>query len=353
MKKKVLILYNNLFHYRIPIFNLLAERYDLTVAYSLGKESGEDLKFEIVKLPVLKFKRLVVHTDNIFRICQDFDVVIAYGDIAFIRYSTLACHRKRTFKIIFWSIGVSASYVKRFDQIKKWDKLRDFFYKKADALVFYSDYPISGYLERGFQKEKLFVAPNTVKVEESREAHIQKDTILFIGTLYLQKGLLSLLENYKSALAIDKTLPILNIIGGGDEFKTVKNWITLNNVRENIILLGPIFDQSQKARLFQKAIACISPEQAGLSVLESMGYGVPFITGKDSITGGERLNIINGVNGVLFDNRSQLCEIILDISKSPQKYITMGQNAQDYYWRFRKPLDMVNGLSDAIQYVLK
>ena len=121
MKKKVLILYNNLFHYRIPIFNLLAERYDLTVAYSFGNAPGDDLKFQIVKLPVLKFKRLVVHTDNIFRICQDFDVVIAYGDIAFLKYSTLAWHKKRKFKIIFWSIGVSACYAKKFDQIKKWD----------------------------------------------------------------------------------------------------------------------------------------------------------------------------------------------------------------------------------------
>jgi len=220
MKKKVLILYSNLFHYRISIFNILAERYDLAVAFSLGEDATEDLNFQTIKLPILKFKRVVVHKDNIFKLCQNFDVVIAYGDIAWLKYSTLPWHRKRRFKIIFWSIGVSASYKKRFNEIKKWDKVRDFFYKKADALVFYSDYPIPGYLERGFQKEKLFVAPNTVQVEESGEAQIQKDSILFIGTLYLQKGLLSLLENYKSALAIDKTIPVLNIIGGGDEFET-------------------------------------------------------------------------------------------------------------------------------------
>lgn len=353
MKKKVLILYNNLFHYRIPIFNILAERYDLTVAFSFGNETSEDLKFKTLKLPALKFKRVVVHKDNIYKLCQNFDVVIAFGDIAWLKYSTLPWHKKRRFKIIFWSIGVSASYKKRFNEIKKWDTVRDIFYKKADALVFYSDYPIPLYLERGFQKEKLFVAPNTVQVEESREAQIQKDSILFIGTLYLQKRLLLLLENYKSALAIDKSLPVLNIIGGGAEFETVETWINVNNAEKNIILHGPIFDLTQKARFFHKAFACISPGQAGLSVLESMGYGVPFITGKDSITGGERLNIASGLNGVLFDNINQLHEIILDISRFPQKYIEMGQNAHDYYWRCRKPSDMASGLCDAIQYVLK
>lgn len=353
MKKKVLILYSNLFHYRISIFNILAERYDLAVAFSLGEDATEDLNFQTIKLPILKFKRVVVHKDNIFKLCQNFDVVIAYGDIAWLKYSTLPWHRKRRFKIIFWSIGVSASYKKRFNEIKKWDKVRDFFYKKADALVFYSDYPIPGYLERGFQKEKLFVAPNTVQVEESGEAQIQKDSILFIGTLYLQKGLLSLLENYKSALAIDKTIPVLNIIGGGDEFETVSTWVTENKMKKNIILHGPIFDVAQKAKFFYKALACISPEQAGLSVLESMGYGVPFVTSKDANTGGERLNITSGLNGVLFDNTNQLSEIILDISRSPQKYIEMGQNAHDYYWRCRKPSDMASGLCEAIQYVLK
>ena len=41
-KKKVLILYNKLFHYRIPIFNILADKYDLTVVYSY-KANEKDL----------------------------------------------------------------------------------------------------------------------------------------------------------------------------------------------------------------------------------------------------------------------------------------------------------------------
>ena len=95
MKKKVLILYYNLLHYRIPIFSILAERYDLTVAYSFGEATTEVLNFNTLKLPALKFKRIVVHKDNVFELCQKFDVVIAYGDIAFLKYSTLPWHRKR------------------------------------------------------------------------------------------------------------------------------------------------------------------------------------------------------------------------------------------------------------------
>lgn len=350
---KVLILYNQLFHYRIPIFNLLAENVDLTVAYSLGFGNEENVNFKVLKLPVYKFGRFVFHNENILKLCNKYDVVIAYGDIAWLKLSTLPFRRYRKFKIIFWSIGVSASYDKAFDSIKRWDKMRDFFYKKADALIFYTDYPIKKYLTRGYFKEKMFVAPNTVEVFSNNDMDIKKNSILFIGTLYMQKGLLALLENYKAALSKNSSVPVLDVVGGGEEFNTIQDWIETNNLSKNVTLHGAIYDIEAKASLFAKSFACISPNQAGLSVLESMGYGVPFITKKDSITGGERLNIISNENGVLFEDESQLTDIILDITANPQKYIQMGTNAKNYYRQCRKPIDMANGLFDAIQYVLK
>lgn len=353
-KKKVLILYNNLFHYRIPIFNLLADKCKLTVAFSIGLNTKEDVKFDIVNLPIIKYKRFVIHKDNIFGLCEKFDVVIAYGDIAWLKLSTLPFYKKRNFKIIFWSPGVSASYDKKFDSVTKWDSIRDFFYKKADALIFYTDYPISKYISRGFQKDKLFVAPNTVEVcNDFENKIINKDSLLFIGTLYMQKGILTLLENYKYAYDINPEILPLNIIGGGDELEKVNNWIIENKLDKKIFLRGPIFDLTEKSLYFKRAFACISPVQAGLSVLESMGYGVSFITMNDAITGGERLNIQNGVNGVLLDDTSQLKNVILDITEDQVKYLRMGQNALKYYNNSHRPENMANGLFNAVEFVLK
>ena len=71
----------------------------------------------------------------------------------------------------------------------------------------------------------------------------------------------------------------------------------------------------------------------------------------DSITGGERLNIENGDNGILMNDLSELKKIILDISKNREKYIEMGQNAKNYYIEKTKPIDMANGLLKAINFV--
>ncbi|EAR12270.1 putative glycosyltransferase [Polaribacter irgensii 23-P] len=352
--KKVLILYNNLFHYRIPIFNLLAEKCDLTVGFSLGSNTNEDCKFKIIQLPIIKINRFVLHKDNIYKLCENFDVVIAYGDIAWLSFSTLTLYKNKSFKIIYWSPGVSASYDKKFDTVKRWDRIRDFFYKKADALIFYTDYPIRKYLNRGFLEEKLFVAPNTVEVCKSLEVKGKtKDSILFIGTLYMQKGILTLLENYKAAFEVNPNILPLNIIGGGIEFEKVNNWIVENNLDKKILLRGSIFNIVEKYFYFEKAFACISPVQAGLSVLESMGCGVAFVTMNNSITGGERLNIKNGFNGVLLENTDQLKSVILDITKNSEKYAKMGKNGLEYYNNSHKPQDMANGLYSAIKFVSK
>jgi glycosyltransferase involved in cell wall biosynthesis len=106
--------------------------------------------------------------------------------------------------------------------------------------------------------------------------------------------------------------------------------------------------------MFQKTLACISPLQGGLSVLESMGYGVPYITDANAITGGEAFNIVDGKTGLRVNNMSidKLKDIILDISSNKQKYIEMGNNAYKHYWSCRKPEDMAQGVIDAIEYAI-
>lgn len=351
-KKKVLILYNKLFHYRIPIFNILAEKVNLTVAYSQGEGSTQDLNFKIIKLPIYKYKRFVLHKNNIYKICQNYDVVIAYGDIAWLSLSTLTFYPNRNFKIIFWSIGVSASYDKKYDAISKWDRIRNFFYRKADALIFYTDYPFKKYINNNFDINRLFVACNTVEVSNNGKNDYIKDSLLFIGTLYMQKGILNLLESYNNAYKINSNILSLNIVGGGADFNLVEKWIKENGLSEKIFLHGPVYDIHAKAVFFKKAFACISPMQAGLSVLESMGYGVPFITMHDSITGGERLNIHNGKNGILLSDISELSDVLIDITYNSEKYLEMGRNAIEYYNNYRTPEHMANGLLAAINYVL-
>jgi glycosyltransferase involved in cell wall biosynthesis len=349
---KIIILYNKIFHYRIPVWNELAKLCDLTVTYSEGDGNVPDnmeANFKIMHLPVSRIKGIVLQKTKVRKLCRNYDAVIAYGNIAWLKYSTLPWFNK--IPVIYHTIGVSASYGKGFDEHKEWDRVRNFFYSKADALAFYTDYPIQKYEKLGIPREKMFVAPNTVAVSPIKEA-VKKDTLLVIGTLYREKGIQSLLDVYKELRPICK-LPMLNIIGKGPDYDLISKWIQDNNMQDLIILRGAIYDINVKAKYFAQALACISPKQAGLTVLESMGYGVPFVSTKNAITGGELLNVHNGVDGVVMNSENDLSSVVKDISDHPEKYITMGEKAKEFYDNNRTPMHMAQGFWDAIQYVMR
>jgi glycosyltransferase involved in cell wall biosynthesis len=351
-KPRVIVLYNKIFHYRIPVWNLLAEKCDLTVAYSDGDgkvPDGLTCKFQIMYLPYRKMGKFIVHKANIRKLAKNYDAVVAYGDIAWLKYSTLPWLNNT--KVVYHTLGVSASYDKGYDSHHEWDKIRKFFYSKANALAFYTSFPIEKYAKMGIPREKMFEAPNTVEVHPIEDV-IEKDSLLFIGTLYRQKGLQSLLNAYLD-LRGEELLPKLRIIGKGPDSDLISKWIKDNHMEGLIEMMGAIYDIDEKARYFSKAFACISPQQAGLSVLESMGYGVPFVTSKNAITGGELQNIHNGVDGVIMDNESQLSEVIKDIAEHKEKYIEMGEKAQLYYNENRTPQHMANGLWNAISYAIE
>lgn len=349
VKHKVIIVNEKLMDYRIPIYDILADKYDLTVAYSYPFKGEYGGKFKHLQLRTpRKAGPFFLHPDSVHNICEQFEVAIVLGEIRRLSLALLP-FRKRKYKMAFWTIGVSTEH--GFDECKRMDFARDYIYKKAEACIFYTDYARDRAIRKGYDPEATFVANNTVKVLPL-EQNSKKESYLFIGTLRAGKGLSILLESYKKAYETNRDIPHLNIVGGGDEYAAIKKWIEDAGLTGKISLAGPVYDKEIKRGFFQRAHVCISPSQAGLSVLESMGYGVPFVTMHNAYTGGERLNIHDGVDGVLLKQEGDLVELLLDVATRPERYKEMGDRAHEYYWRERKPERMAQGLSDAIDYLL-
>lgn len=351
-KIKVLKLEKLLKHYNVPVNNLLNETFDYTVLYSKEcDDNGKaDWKFNSIYEPLPpKGIRWLSFFWKVAKICRHYDVVIGLPD-----YYPL-CLLPRKYKFIFWSIGVPASYSIHFgDGTEKEYRKRTAMEKHANANIFYTEEAKKLRIEHGYDGPKIFVAHNTTQVLKREFTSEGKDSVLFIGSLHAAKGIQVLLDAYKAAYSENKELVRLNIVGGGDPLPEIRKWVKDNSLEDVINVLGPIYDEEKKADLFKKSLACISPLQAGLSVLESMGYGVPFITDANAITGGEAYNIKDGKTGYRIEglNVERLKKSILDITANPEKYKRMGRNAYDYYWSCRKPEDMAQGVIDAVNYVI-
>lgn len=351
MKIKVLIVYNRVWSYRERVFEYLNDEFDLTVGYSDASYLGKEYSFKTIYLPVRKIGPFEMHYDNLHKICSNYDVVIGISNIRWISLMALS-FRKRRYKIGYWGIGVTASYENKFDSKSTWDRIRFFIGKRCDFLIFYSSYPIERYIAGGVKSAKLFVANNTTEVGNCFGDADRKKNFLFIGTLYKQKGFEELLLAYARLFKRYPNSPDLLIIGDGPEKDLLLNLISVNGLHGKVKLLGKMYDKQQISDVFDTALACISPNQAGLSVLNAMGNKTIFVTRKNAITGGEIFNIENYENGIVIPEEESLESTLEWIINNTDKVAEMNSNAFEYYSLNRTPYQMADSIKNAIKFCI-
>jgi len=163
----------------------------------------------------------------------------------------------------------------------------------------------------------------------------KSNKLLFIGSLNKRKRLDILFHSLKIAKE-DGYEYILEVIGDGAEKSQLKTLVHNLGISNNVNFHGHVSDQSHKHKIVKGCVLSISLGQAGLSILESMSFGLPFFTAKNAISGGEIENIIDEYNGFLIDDYNnpkfvalKLIKITTDISLNE-----ISNNAFDYFSNF-------------------
>lgn len=353
-KPKVLLIQEELKNYRDPIYSLINEQVDLTVGYTKSTDLLES-SYPIIPLPHRMIGSIIWHK-GFRKLINQFDVVVFVPHFRMIRVATLPLVPHKP-KLVTWSLGVHASYKRLYDLSKKpdWqDRLFEYIQDHADACVFYMPEPIAYWKKyKGIDDSKYFVAHNTVAIAPYDEAEAkERNIILFVGTLYKQKGVGELIECYAKAKEKVGKLPTLKIIGKGPERDSIEVRVKELDLTNDVELTGAIYEESKLKNYFVKSIICVSPKQAGLSVLKSLGYGVPFVTRTNAISGGEKTNINNGKTGFFYDTEEELTDIIAKTATEPEKYAAMSDAARKYYKEEASPDAMAQGVVDAIRYAL-
>ena len=148
---------------------------------------------------------------------------------------------------------------------------------------------------------------------------------------------------------IDEKIKLV-FIGDGEDMTNLKKLVQELEIDTRVVFLGKILDEKVLISYFKRCYISVSFGQAGLSILHSFGYGVPYVTSKNAISGGETYNIKNNFNGILTENSEKsLQENLLKVLSNTKFAKEMGENAYNYYSEYCTMKNMTQGFIDAIE----
>lgn len=325
--KKILILQNTLLHYRKSLYNELAKYYDITILHSGKKTVIEHDKYKEILKKKSKIGPFIFQSGVLSEVQKDsYDVIIAMLDLHWItNIFSMYFHNKKS-KFIWWGSWLTNNYFA--------DKIKIFLTNQKYPSIFYSQDAKNSFVGAGVDEKKLFVANNTYDVGERIRCYENKtkNSILFVGSLDKRKQLDVLIRAYFNIKGKIPSTITLVIVGAGEEIDNLKILVKKLNLSNFVKFKGKVNNRTKLLNFYKQAIVSVSFGQAGLSVLQSLGFGVPFITKLNAISGGEKTNIQQGENGFLIkDNIHSLESILLKLCLDIDYSRRLGENAYNYY----------------------
>ncbi|HMP80190.1 MAG TPA: glycosyltransferase family 4 protein, partial [Pirellulaceae bacterium] len=243
----------------------------------------------------------------------------------------------------------------------------------ATALLFYNYQTRERYIEQGFDPSRLFVALNTLDRSEMKAAqtywqsnpdllarwrndqHIANRRVaLYVSRLDPNNRLDWLIEALPQVVRqVPEALVV--IVGGGESqyIESLRATAVRLGVSDSVRFVGPVYDERDLAPWFLSARLFCYPTNIGLSLIHSLIYGLPVITGRDRSRHNPEIEAFTaGVNGLDFADGdiAELAEQLVScLSNDALRDRLAAGAAASVAERFTLS-EMVDGMEAAIRY---
>ncbi len=274
--KRVLLLHQNFIqHYRVAVYNYLAQ-YFLSTGYRLTVVST-DVEKHCPHNVEFDFHAMPLSSKSLFRFLKDNkpDAVIFFVNPRnlYLFPSIIFC-KLLNIRILYWGHGRNLSDLNS----KHKNMLYWLEHTLSDSIILYAEH-LKQYISLRNRK-KVFIANNTlnlsnvVRPETPKEEVLArygvstKRNILFVGRLQKRKKLNDLLEAHTMINRDDVGLVIIGPVEDAD--------VNVDGY-ENVYKLGPIYGESLFEIMGAVDIYCM-PGWVGLSIVDAFFMGLPLIT---------------------------------------------------------------------------
>lgn len=343
--KKLIFIQNTILHYRKSFYNRLAEKYNVTVIHSGKCSVSKQDKYDEIIIPVSKTGPFYLQNslvETVKKINPDF--VVAMFDIRWLNTFRLLKKTNVRYKFLWWGLDIGKSNFAT--------RLKVYISRLGFPIIFYNEYNRDKMALLNLGSSQLFVANNTFDVGKRNRSYLNpvKNKILFVGSFDQRKRNDLLIIAFSEIVSkIPKNIELV-FIGDGAEKSNSEFLVEELSLTDRIKFEGRIDDPVTLSTYYDEAIVSVSYGQAGLSVLQSLGFGVPYITKVNAISGGEISNITHEKTGYFCqDNIESLKEYILKLALNVGLARELGENSYEYYTKYCTVDNMADGFDTALK----
>ncbi|MFW6009575.1 MAG: glycosyltransferase family 4 protein, partial [archaeon] len=321
MKKNIgVFTRKKVYHYRVPLFKRLINNKKYNIKIFTGDKKFKNLSANILEEKKFKiFNKEIRYQLNLKEKIQNNNLDIAIMPFSPYNLSTMkiVLNNNRNYKIVAWTHG----YFKgnEFDSWKM--KIFQFFLKKTDGILFFTEDIADYYKKNVFPEKKIFYADNTLNIRKIEEAKrsvtdkqlnrikkkynlVNRNTLIFVGRIIKNKRLKILLKALKFIKNNSNIkTPFLFIIGDGPEKVRLKKF-SQKFLSDDVVWLGKIINEEYLAPYFLSSDIFVMPGKTGLCINHAFAYELPYITTDDNIHAPEFYLFENEENGELFESEN-------------------------------------------------
>lgn len=347
--KKVLLVSNEVLHYRQKVYNYLHDRF---------LQDGYEFEVLADKFQNVDYKLTFKHYEEPFSINAYIrkirqispNIVIIFLHLKDkIQFPIIEYCKKKRIPVIYWNIGINS----RTPNAKVKNLLFKLAHDRCDALITYTPDTKKYFSEKN--QKKLFVAYNTLNLseidkdrlptrEETKEKYgiKEKRVILFISRLLPYKKVDLLLEIFQD---LDDIAVV--IVGPGIN----ENQQRIVNAHSNFYYLGERYGDEVDA-IYKMGDVFSTPGHIGLAINQALFWGLPIIL-LDGFHAPEIYYMKNNVTGYLARDKADFKEYILRLLRDDNRLAEMSKACLEVYDREVSIERMYRGFIEAVHYCEK
>jgi glycosyltransferase involved in cell wall biosynthesis len=350
--KKILLISNYVFHYRINNYNYFYNKFKETgTAFSVLANGAQKVDFDFeVPITIMKF--------NLFKYIRYInkekpDCIILFLHLKdMIIFPLIYYCRIKKIPVVYWNFGIDLGDPDH--------TLKNYLYRHihcaVNAILLYSPNEYT-YIKPKYHF-KTFVANNTINMTDLESIKIQgnvlrdvyqvkeKYIVLFVGRIIASKRVDVLLKCFRNE-------PDIAVVIAGRGI--TQEMLSIIKTQPNYYYLGEIkYDKIEISKIYHGADVVCIPGNVGLAIVEAFFWGKPLVTLKSikGLNSPEIFYLKDGENGYIANDEKEMEEKIIHLLGNPELYQQFSKRAKDIIMTEGHISKMFAGFNEVFNYAI-